>query len=130
MRDPCFGTCLTSNLKLLKYIYLSTCVYISYILGGMVGLCVKRSPLTKVTPVRFPDGAICELSCALVLCCATRVFQNIRFSSLGKNQTLSIMAVLCGHNGLMWLAAKGAPCMPASRTRCSRVLRNSALSCE
>ena len=77
-------------------------------MGGMVGLCVKRSPLTKVTPVRFPVGAICELSCALVLCCATRVFQTIRFSSLGKNQTLSILAVLRGHNGLMWLAAKGA----------------------
>ncbi|XP_071791679.1 AP-4 complex subunit beta-1-like isoform X1 [Asterias amurensis] len=68
----------------------------------------KRSPLTKVTPVRFPHGAICELSCALVLCCATRVFQNIRFSSLGKNQTLLILAVLRGHNWLMWLAAKGA----------------------
>ena len=76
---------------------------------GMVGVCVKRSPLTKVTPVRFPaQGHICELSCALVLCCATRVFQTIRFSSLGKNQTLSILAVLRGHNGLMWLAARGA----------------------
>ena len=76
--------------------------------GGRVGLCVKRSPLAKVTPVRFPARAICELSCALVLCCATRVFQTIRFSSLRKNQTLSILAVPRGHNGLMWLAAKGA----------------------
>ena len=68
-----------------------------------VGLCVKRSPLTEVTPVQFPARAICELSCALVFCCATRVFQTIR-----KNQTLSILAVLRGHNGLMWLAAKVA----------------------
>ena len=30
------------------------------------------------------------------------------FSSLGKNQTLSILAVLRGHNGLMWLAVRGA----------------------
>ena len=37
-----------------------------------------------------------------------RIFQNIRFSSLRKNQTLSILAVLCGHNGLMWLAANRA----------------------
>ena len=38
-----------------------------------------------------------------------RVFQTIRFSSLGKNQTLSISGcVLRGHNGLMWLAAEGA----------------------
>ena len=66
---------------------------------GIVGLCVKRSPLTKVTLVRFPARAICELSCALVLCCAMRVFETIRFS---------ILAVLCGQNGLMWLAAKGA----------------------
>jgi hypothetical protein len=28
--------------------------------------------------------------------------------SCSKNQTLSILAVLPGHNGLMWLAAKGA----------------------
>ena len=58
-------------------------------MGGMVGLSVKRSPLTKVTLVRFLVGAICELSCALVLCCA-------------------ILAVLRGHKRLMWLAAKGA----------------------
>ena len=59
--------------------------------GGMVGSCVKHSPLTKVTPVRYSARAIlCELSCALVLCCAKRVFQTIRFSSLGKNQTPSI----------------------------------------
>ena len=50
----------------------------------MVGVCVKRSPLPKVTPVRFPVGAICELSFALFLCCATRVFQTIWFSSLCK----------------------------------------------
>ena len=74
----------------------------------MLGLCVKRSPLTKVTPVRSPARAICELSCALVLCCATRVFQTIRFSSLRKNRTLSILAVLRCHNGLMWLAAECA----------------------
>ena len=72
--------------------------------GGMVDVCVKQSPLTKVTPVRVSARAVCELSCALVLCCATMVFQTIRFSSLGKNQTLSILAVLCGHNGWMWLA--------------------------
>ena len=80
--------------------------------GGMVGLCVKCSPLTKVTPVRFsvrfPARPICELSCTLVLCCATRVFQTIQFSSLGKNQTLPLLAVLPGHNRLMWLAAQGA----------------------
>ena len=45
---------------------------------------------------------------AVVLCCATRVFETIWFSSLGKNQTLLILAVLRGHNGLIWLAAKGA----------------------
>ena len=33
---------------------------------------------------------------------------TIQFSSLGKNQTLSIVAVLRGHNGLMWLAARDA----------------------
>ena len=53
---------------------------------GTVGLCVKRSPITKVTPVQFPVGAICELSCATVLCCATRVFQTIRLSSLRKKK--------------------------------------------
>ena len=69
--------------------------------SGMVGLCVKRSALSKVTPVRFP--ARCELSCALVLCCATGVFQTIRFSSLRKNQTLSILAVLRGQRRLAFL---------------------------
>ena len=29
---------------------------IGNITGGTVGLCVKRSPLPKVTPVRFPIG--------------------------------------------------------------------------
>ena len=86
-------------------------------MGGMVGFS-----LNKVTPVLFLVRAICELSCAFVLCSATSVFQTIRFSL--------ILAVLRGDNGLMWLAAKGAHCMPASRTRCSRILRNSALSCE
>ena len=57
-------------------------------LANMVGLCVKRSPLTKVTLVRYPVRAICDLSCALALCCATMVFQTIRVSSLCKNQTL------------------------------------------
>ena len=74
----------------------------------MVGLFVKRLPLTKVTLVRFPARAICELSCALVLCCATRVIQTIRFSSLKTSKDFRSLAVLCGHNGLMWLAAKGA----------------------
>ena len=59
-------------------------------------------------PIWFPAGAICELSCALVFCCATRVFQIIWFFSFGKSQTLSILPVLRGHNGLMWLAAKCA----------------------
>ena len=58
--------------------------------GGMVGLCVKRSPLTKVTLVGYPVKAICELSCALVLWCATRVFHTIPFFFLQKTQTLSI----------------------------------------
>ena len=78
--------------------------------GGMVGLCVKRSPLTKVSPVRLLAWAICEFSCALFLCCVTRVFQTIQFYSLGikKTKHFRSLAVRRGHNGLMWLAAKGA----------------------
>ena len=68
----------------------------------------KRLPLAKVTLVRFLAKAICELSCVLVLCCATRVFQTIRFFSLRKNQTLPILAVLRSNNGLRWLAVTGA----------------------
>ena len=60
-------------------------------------------------PGSFPSrGHVCELSCAWVLCGAMRVFQTIRFSSLVKNQTLLILAVLRGYNGLMWLAAECA----------------------
>ena len=96
-------TCLAAyrNTSLmLRFVYsnntqlLESCITQAH-MGGTVGLCVKCSPLTKVTLVRFLVGAICEMSCALVLCCA-------------KNQTLSIMAVLRGHKRLMWLAAKGA----------------------
>ena len=72
----------------------------------MVSLCVRHSPITKVTLVRLPDRAICVLSCALVLCCAMGVIQTIRFSSLGgKNKQFRYLAVLRGHNGLV---AKGA----------------------
>ena len=52
----------------------------------MVGLCVKR----LLSPRFDTQPGPCELSCASVLCCATRVFQTIRFFSLVKNQTLSI----------------------------------------
>ena len=48
-------------------------------------------------PSSIPGRAICDLSYVLILCCARRVFQHFRS-----------LAVLSGHNGLMWLAAKGA----------------------
>ena len=57
----------------------------------MVAQCVKCSPITKVTLVRYLARAICELSCALV-------WKIKHFRSL---------AVPRGHNGLIWLAAKG-----------------------
>ena len=66
------------------FMYLKEYLKVYIVYGGMVGLRVKRSPLTKVTLVQYPAWAICELSCVLVLCCATRVFQTIRFSSLGE----------------------------------------------
>ena len=84
-------TCLAAyrNTSLmLRFVYsnntqlLESCITQAH-MGGTVGLCVKCSPLTKVTLVRFLVGAICEM-------------------------TLSIMAVLGGHKRLMWLAAKGA----------------------
>ena len=64
-------------------------------LGGTAGLCEKRSPLTKVTPVRFPLGAICELSCVLVLCCATRVFQTIYPVFLPQEKIKHFRSWLC-----------------------------------
>ena len=50
----------------------------------------------------------CESSCALVLCCATGVFQTTGFPPSGKIEHFRSLAVLRGHNGLMWLAAKSA----------------------
>ena len=58
---------------------------IGNITGGTVGLCVKRSPLPKVTPVRFPIGA-------------TRVFQTIRFSSLREKSNTSLLGLVLESN--------------------------------
>ena len=68
------------------------------------------------------QGHICELSCALVLCCATRVFQTIQFSSLGKNRTLPILAVLRGHDVA---GSQRRPCMPASQTLIIKPMKRS-----
>ena len=69
----------------------------------------------------------------LTMCLFIHFFQVIeREIKLGliSHELRLFLTVLRCHNGLMRLAAKRRPCMPASQTRCSRVLRNSALSCE
>ena len=61
----------------------------------MVGLCVKRSPLTNVTLVRTRLRPY-----------VSRVVRW--FSAVPRGFFFRSQAVLRGHNGLMWLAAKGA----------------------
>ena len=78
----------------------SFCIFIVFIFtGGMVGLCVKRSPLTKVTLFQYLARAICEFSCAMVLCCACHEGfsrpSGLPFSSLGKNQTFLCPVCVC-----------------------------------
>ena len=69
----------------------------------------KALPSHQGDPSSIPGRAICDLSYVLILCCARRVFQTIGFSPLWKNvKHFRSLAVLSGHNGLMWLAAKGA----------------------
>ena len=83
------------------YHYFTTCLWM--FLGAKLA-CVKALASHQGDP-------------GLVLCwCATRVSRPSSFPPSRKNQTLSVVAALHGHKGLMLLAANRCPCMPASRT--------------
>ena len=59
-------------------------------------------------PVRFPVGAIMLVELCVGIAVPRGFSRLSGFPPSGKNQTLLILAVLRGHNGLMWLAAECA----------------------
>ena len=84
--------------------------------------CAKSARLSPRWPWFDTWPGPSELSWVLVLCCATRVFQTIQFSSLGKNRTLPILAVLRGHDVA---GSQRRPCMPASQTLIIKPMKRS-----
>ena len=77
--------------------------------GGMVGLCVKRSPLTNVTLVRTRLRPYVSRVVRWFSAVPRGFFSGPSgFPPSGKIRHFRSQAVLRGHNGLMWLAAKGA----------------------